>query len=111
MDRLWERETTVILLFGNWPSLANHLGIVLGERAGLDGTSSALLCHSTTSGEQFDIHGGGHDLRFPHLRGRDFQSECCTGDRTGGRLLDAQWLCKYRRREDEQESGKLLDHP
>ena len=31
-------------------------------------------------GEQFDIHGGGHDLRFPHHEAEIFQSECCTGN-------------------------------
>jgi cysteinyl-tRNA synthetase len=30
-------------------------------------------------GEQFDIHGGGEDLRFPHHEAEIFQSECCTG--------------------------------
>ncbi len=30
-------------------------------------------------GEQFDVHGGGHDLRFPHHEAEIFQSECCTG--------------------------------
>ena len=30
-------------------------------------------------GEQFDIHGGGHDLRFRHHEAEIFQSECCTG--------------------------------
>ena len=30
-------------------------------------------------GEQFDIHGGGHDLGFPHHEAEIFQSECCTG--------------------------------
>ena len=30
-------------------------------------------------GERFDIHGGGHDLRFPHHEAEIFQSECCTG--------------------------------
>ncbi len=30
-------------------------------------------------GEQFDIHGGGHDLRFPHHEAEIFQSECSTG--------------------------------
>ncbi len=30
-------------------------------------------------GEQFDIHGGGYDLRFPHHEAEVFQSECCTG--------------------------------
>ena len=28
-------------------------------------------------GAQFDIHGGGHDLRFPHHEAEIFQSECC----------------------------------
>ncbi|RAH16388.1 MAG: cysteine--tRNA ligase [Methanobacteriota archaeon] len=30
-------------------------------------------------GEQFDIHGGGHDLRFPHHEAEIFQGECHTG--------------------------------
>jgi cysteinyl-tRNA synthetase len=30
-------------------------------------------------GQQFDIHGGGYDLRFPHHEAEVFQSECCTG--------------------------------
>ena len=33
----------------------------------------------THFGEQFAIHGGGHDLRFPHHEAEIFQSECCTG--------------------------------
>jgi len=30
-------------------------------------------------GEQFDIHGGGTDLLFPHHEAEIFQSECCLG--------------------------------
>ena len=30
-------------------------------------------------GDQFDIHGGGHDLRFPHHEAEIFQGECHTG--------------------------------
>lgn len=30
-------------------------------------------------GAQFDIHGGGHDLRFPHHEAEIFQGECHTG--------------------------------
>ena len=30
-------------------------------------------------GHQFDIHGGGHDLRFPHHEAEIFQGECYTG--------------------------------
>ena len=45
----------------------------------LDGTLNAVRCHSSTLCEQFDIHGGGHDLRFPHHEAEIFQSECCTG--------------------------------
>lgn len=30
-------------------------------------------------GEQFDIHGGGHDLQFPHHENEIAQSEGCTG--------------------------------
>ena len=34
-------------------------------------------------GEQFDIHGGGHDLRFPHHEAEIFQGECHTGNSPG----------------------------
>ena len=30
-------------------------------------------------GNEFDIHGGGHDLRFPHHEAEIFQGECHTG--------------------------------
>ena len=38
--------------------------------------SAMSLDHFGTS---FDIHGGGHDLRFPHHEAEIFQSECHTG--------------------------------
>lgn len=31
-------------------------------------------------GNHFDIHGGGHDLLFPHHENELAQSECCTGE-------------------------------
>ncbi len=31
-------------------------------------------------GNHFDIHGGGHDLQFPHHENEIAQSECCTGE-------------------------------
>ena len=31
-------------------------------------------------GNHFDIHGGGHDLQFPHHENELAQSECCTGE-------------------------------
>ena len=34
---------------------------------------------SSFLGEQFDIHGGGHDLRFPHHEAEIFQGECASG--------------------------------
>ena len=33
---------------------------------GRAGTPSASSCRSTCSGEGFDLHGGGQDLKFPH---------------------------------------------
>ena len=32
-------------------------------------------------GNHFDIHGGGHDLQFPHHENELAQSECCTGEK------------------------------
>ena len=57
-------------------------------------------------GASFDIHGGGHDLRFPHHVAEIFQSEChrpCPLE-----LLVAQRLRQHRRRKDEQVAWKLL---
>ena len=34
---------------------------------------------SSFLGDQFDIHGGGHDLRFPHHEAEIFQGECASG--------------------------------
>ncbi len=32
-------------------------------------------------GNHFDIHGGGHDLQFPHHENEIAQSECCNGEK------------------------------
>ena len=54
------------------------MGFPLGPR-------KAWLAHRMYSdehgffGQQFDIHGGGHDLRFPHHEAEIFQGECHTG--------------------------------
>ena len=46
-------------------------------------------------GDSFDIHGGGLDLIFPHHENEMAQSKCACGG-TFARLLDAQWLHKYK---------------
>ena len=47
-------------------SRSRHPGTRRGGTAAPDGTSSAPRCRPAISDAQFDIHGGGLDLRFPH---------------------------------------------
>ena len=46
-----------------------------GAAAGPAGTSSARRCAGATSGAEFDIHGGGLDLVFPHHENEIAQSQ------------------------------------
>ena len=64
---------------GSQPSPANRHGTLRGARDGRDGTLSARPCRWTTLEKEFDIHGGGHDLRFPHHEAEICQGECHTG--------------------------------
>ena len=71
-----------------------------GAAAGRAGTSSARRWSASTSAPEFDIHGGGLDLRFPHHENELAQS---TRGRPAVRpLLDAQRDAQPRRLEDEQ---------
>ena len=71
-----------------------------GAAAGPAGTSSARRWSGKYLGPEFDIHGGGLDLRFPHHENELAQS---TRRRPAVRpVLDAQRDAQPRRREDEQ---------
>ena len=50
------------------------LGLALGTRAGPAGTSNARRCRPACSGDYFDLHGGGEDLKFPHHENEIAQS-------------------------------------
>ncbi len=73
--------------------LARFSGIVFGassaEEYALDHVNRDL-------GDTIDIHGGGADLEFLTI-----PMECSVGGQNWSdfcQLLDAQWLCQYRRR-------------
>ena len=72
------KKITRILLCGSQQNLASRLGILHGDQADLVGTLSTAMSLDHF-GQQFDIHGGGHDLRFPHHEAEIFQGECHTG--------------------------------
>ena len=57
-------------------------------------------------GENFDIHGGGHDLRFPHHEAEIFQSECCTGSEP----VVGYWMHNGFVNVDGEKMSKSLDN-
>ncbi|MEJ7658740.1 MAG: hypothetical protein WKG07_03505 [Hymenobacter sp.] len=58
-------------------------------------------------GAEFDIHGGGLDLMFPHHECEIAQSEASARPVTARALLDAQQHANRERPEDEQVAGQL----
>lgn len=56
-------------------------------------------------GEQFDIHGGGHDLQFPHHENEIAQSEGCTGHQYVN-----YWMHNGFIRVDGEKMSKSLDN-
>ena len=54
-------------------------------------------------GNHFDIHGGGHDLQFPHHENEIAQSEACTGEKFAN-----YWLHNGFIRIDEEKMSKSL---
>ena len=73
-----EKRTIRTSLCGKPLSLENQHGIHLGSgRPGWHIECTAMSMDYF--GQQFDIHGGGHDLRFPHHEAEIFQGECHTG--------------------------------
>ncbi len=57
-------------------------------------------------GDNFDIHGGGSDLLFPHHENEVAQSEAATGTKFAN--VDAQWPVARRQREDVEVVEQLL---
>lgn len=56
-------------------------------------------------GNHFDIHGGGHDLQFPHHENEIAQSEACTGEDFAN-----YWMHNGFIRVDEEKMSKSLDN-
>ena len=67
------------------------LGDARGGAAGPAGTWSARRWPSATSGREFDIHGGGLDLRFPHHENEQAQSRAA-GDGFARYWLHNGWV-------------------
>ena len=64
---------------GNRPSPASPPGLRPGAMAVPAGTSNVRPCPRRNSGEHFDIHGGGLDLKFPHHENEIAQTCGATG--------------------------------
>jgi hypothetical protein len=64
----------MILCCGNQATTTNPVGPVLGAQADLDGISNARPLSKSILGTEFDIHGGGEDLMFPHHENEIAQS-------------------------------------
>jgi cysteinyl-tRNA synthetase len=64
---------------------------------------SAMSIHAL--GEEFDIHGGGQDLQFPHHENEIAQS-CCATDKGFARL----WMHNGFVRVDDEKMSKSLDN-
>lgn len=58
---------------------------------------------TTLLGNNFDIHGGGHDLQFPHHENEIAQSEACTGE-----TFANYWMHNGFIRIDEEKMSKSL---
>ncbi len=56
-------------------------------------------------GNHFDIHGGGHDLQFPHHENEIAQSEACTGEKFAN-----YWMHNGFIRIDEEKMSKSLSN-
>ncbi len=56
-------------------------------------------------GNHFDIHGGGHDLQFPHHENEIAQSEACTGENFAN-----YWMHNGFIRIDEEKMSKSLNN-
>ncbi|MCL4170452.1 UNVERIFIED_CONTAM: hypothetical protein GTU68_014566 [Idotea baltica] len=56
-------------------------------------------------GNHFDIHGGGHDLQFPHHENEIAQSEACTGEHFAN-----YWMHNGFIRIDEEKMSKSLNN-
>ncbi len=85
-------------LEGRQARRGHRLAIALGRAGGRAGTSSARRWRARSSATDFDVHGGGLDLIFPHHENERAQSR---GRRRALRArLDAQRHAAADRRED-----------
>ena len=75
------KEDPLDFACGRRPSPGSPHGTRPGDRGGRAGTSSARRWRRATSGDGFDIHGGGTDLIFPHHENEIAQSEGASGNR------------------------------
>ena len=89
----------------SWPSPS---GIKAEGRPGWHIECSAMAWKHL--GEQFDIHGGGIDLVFPHHENELAQTCCAFHARSHGECLDAQRLPAGRRRQDVEEPRQFCHH-
>ena len=78
-----------------------------GARAGPAGTSSAPRWPSSILGVDFDVHGGGSDLVFPHHENEIAQTEAARG-KPLARIWMHNGMVQHRRREDGQVGGQHL---
>ena len=109
----YKRDTTDFVLWKpskpgepSWPSPS---GIAAPGRPGWHIECSAMAWKHL--GEQFDIHGGGIDLVFPHHENELAQTLLRVPRRPHGECLDAQRLPAGREREDVEVARQLLHDP
>jgi cysteinyl-tRNA synthetase len=84
------------------PSWASRWG---AGRPGWHIECSAMACKLL--GEQFDIHGGGEDLQFPHHENEIAQSEGAMGPEAGGQFV-RYWMHNGFVRKDDEKMSKSL---
>ena len=108
----YKRDTTDFVLWKpakpgepSWPSPS---GIKVEGRPGWHIECSAMAWKHL--GEQFDIHGGGIDLVFPHHENELAQSCCAFHEAAHGKCLDAQRLPAGRGRQDVEEPRQFCHH-
>ena len=101
MKRL-KKRIRAIFAFGNFQNLASRSGRRQSATAGPGGTSKTPRSREFYFGPQYDIHGGGVDLKFPHHEAEIAQQESASGQKpfvkiwmhTGALLVDGKKMSK-----------------
>ena len=83
----------------------SQAGILPGGRADRAGILNVQPCPSMPLVKNFDIHGGGQDLQFPHHENEIAQS-CCATDKGFAKL----WMHNGFVRVDDEKMSKSLDN-